>query len=146
VIGSPEWTKDSKFGTILSRKENEDELDRLIGEWTKDYTSEQVMAMMQDAGVPAGMVQTGEDLLSDPQLRHRQHFRVLDHPEIGPHSYHAPAYRLSETPCDIRRAAPCLGQENEYVYRDILGYSDDEIADMLIEGVITTEADLGTTS
>ena len=145
VIGSPEWTKDSKFGTILSRKENEDELDRLIGEWTKDYTPEQVMAMMQDAGVPAGVVQTGEDLLSDPQLRHRQHFRILDHPEIGPHSYHAPAYRLSETPCDIRRAAPCLGQDNEYVYRDILGYSDDEIADMLIEGVITTEADVATT-
>ncbi|MFC2000418.1 CaiB/BaiF CoA transferase family protein [Chloroflexota bacterium] len=146
VIGSPEWTKDSRFGTILNRKDNEDELDRLTGEWTRDYTPEQVMTMMQDAGVPAGIVQTGEDLLSDPQLRHRKHFRVLDHPEIGLHSYHAPAYRLSETPCDIRRAAPCLGQDNEYVYRDILGFSDDEIADMLVEGVITTEADVGTTS
>ncbi|MBL7120295.1 MAG: CoA transferase [Dehalococcoidia bacterium] len=144
VTGNPEWTRDAKFSTILSRKENEDELDKLIGEWSKDYTPEQVMTMMQDAGVPAGVVQTGEDLLNDPQLKHRRHFRVLDHPEIGPHSYHAPAYRLSEIPCDISRPAPCLGQDNGYVYKGILGFSDDEIADMLVEGVITTDADAPT--
>ena len=140
VLGNPDWTADSRFATVLGRKENEDEVDRLIGEWTKDYSPEQVMTMMQEAGVPAGVVQTGEDLLNDPQLKQRQHFRVLEHPEIGPHSYHAPAYRLSETPCDIRRAAPCLGQDNQYVYGEILGFSDDEIADMLVEGVITTES------
>jgi benzylsuccinate CoA-transferase BbsF subunit len=141
VIGNPEWTSDPKFGTVLSRKQNEDDLDELVGEWTRDYTPEQVMTMMQDAGVPAGMVQTAEDLLNDPQLKHRQHFRLLDHPEIGPHSYHAPAYRLSETPCGITKPAPCLGQDNQYVYREILGFSDDEIADLLIEGVMTTDAD-----
>jgi len=144
VIGHPDWTRDPRFATILSRKENEDELDRLIGEWTKDYTPEQVMTMMQDAGVPAGVVQTGEDLLNDPQLKHRQHYRVLNHPEIGPHSYNAPAYHLSKTPCDPRTAAPCLGQHNAYVYKEILGFSDDEIADMLVEGVITTDADAPT--
>jgi len=141
VIGNPEWVMDPKFTTILSRKENEDELDKLISQWTKDYTAEQIMTMMQDAGVPAGVVQTGEDLLNDPQLKHRQHFRVLNHPEIGAHSYNAPAYRLSKTPCNIERPGPCLGEHNQYVYQQVLGFSDDEIADMLIEGVITTEAD-----
>lgn len=141
VIGNPEWTRDPKFATVLSRKENEDELDKLIGEWTNGYAPEQVMTMMQDAGISAGVVQTCEDLLNDPQLKHRRHFRVLNHPVIGPHSYHAPAYRLSETPCDLKRAAPCLGQDNEYVYKEILGFSDDEIADLLVEGVITTEYD-----
>ena len=126
---------------MLDRKENEDELDRLVGEWTKGYTAEQVMTLLQEAGVPAGAVRTCEDLLNDPQLQHRKHFRVLDHPVIGPHSYHAPAYQLSGTPCELRRAAPCLGQDNEYVYREILGLSDDDIADMLAEGVITTEYD-----
>ncbi|MBL7120102.1 MAG: CoA transferase [Dehalococcoidia bacterium] len=142
VIGDPDWIRDPRFTTVLGRKENEDELDRLIGEWTKDYTPEQVMTMMQDAGVPAGVVQTGEDLLNDPQLKHRQHYRVLNHPEIGPHSYNAPAYRLSKTPCDLHRPAPCLGEHNSYVYKEILGFSDDEIADMIVEGVITTEADV----
>jgi benzylsuccinate CoA-transferase BbsF subunit len=141
VIGNPEWAGDPRFATIQDRKENEDELDRLVGDWTKDYTPEEVMARVQEAGVPAGVVQTCEDLLNDPQLKHRQHFRVLEHPDIGPHSYHAPAYRLSETPCDLKAPGPCLGQHNQYVYGEVLGFSDDEIADMLVEGVITTEGD-----
>ena len=142
VLGNPEWTKDARFSTVLSRKENEEELDRLIGEWTKDYPPEQIMAMMQDAGVPCGVVQTCEDLFNDPQLKHREHFRFLEHKVIGRHAYNAPAYRLSKTPCDIKKAGPCLGEDNEYVYKEILGYSDDEIADLLIEGVITTEMDV----
>jgi crotonobetainyl-CoA:carnitine CoA-transferase CaiB-like acyl-CoA transferase len=48
---------------------------------------------------------------------------------------------MSKTPNDIHKAGPCLGEDNEYVYREILGYTDDEIGDMLVEGVITTEAD-----
>ena len=141
AMGNPPWTMDLRFATVLGRKQNEDELERLISEWTRDYTAEQVMTIMQDSGIPAGVVETAEDLLSDPQLKHRQHFVTLDHPEIGPHSYHAPAYRLSETPHDLKSPGPCLGQHNEFVYKEILGFSDDDIADMIAEGVITTEYD-----
>ena len=66
---------------------------------------------------------------------------MLKHPAIGEHSYHAPAYLLSETPCEIKSAAPTLGQDNDYVYKEVLGLTDDDIADMLAEGVITTEYD-----
>ncbi len=142
VMGHPEWTEDPKFATMLARKQNEDELDRLIGEWTKDYPPEQIMAMMQAAGVPCGVVQTAGDLFSDPQMKHRQHFRFLEHKVIGRHAYNSPAYRLSKTPDHIWKAGPCLGEDNGYVYKELLGYSDDEVADMLAEGVITTEADL----
>ena len=141
VIGEPEWTKDPKFPTFAARKENEDELDGLIGEWTKNYTTQRVMEMMQQAGVPAGAVETGEDLFNDPQLKHREHFRFLEHKVIGRHAYNAPAYQLSKTPNYIWKAGPCIGEDNEYVYKEILGFSDDDIADLLIEGVITTEAD-----
>lgn len=141
VMGNPRWTQEPRFTTLAERKKNEAELDRLIGEWTKGFTPEQVMATVQSAGVPAGVVENAEDLLNDPQLKHRNHYRVLNHPEIGPHSYHAPAYKLSETPCDIKRPGPMLGQDNDYVYKEILGLTDDDIADMLAEGVITTEYD-----
>ena len=141
VLGNPEWTGDPKFSTFLGRKQNDEELDNLIGGWTKDYPAEQTMAMMQDAGVPAGVVETAEDLFNDPQLKHRDHFKFLEHKVIGPMAFNAPAYRLSKTPNHIWKAGPCLGEDNEYVYKDILGYTDDEIADMLIEGVITTETD-----
>lgn len=142
VMGNPDWIKDPKFSTMPARKENEDDLERLIGEWTQTHTAEQIMQMLQEAKVPAGVVNTAEDLFSDLQLKHREHFRFLEHKVIGRHAYHSPAYRLSKTPCAIRKPSPCLGEDNEYVYKDILELSDDEIADLLIEGVITTETDI----
>jgi crotonobetainyl-CoA:carnitine CoA-transferase CaiB-like acyl-CoA transferase len=141
LMKHPEWLEEPRFATMNSRKENEKELDSLIGEWTKDYGPHQLMVMLQDAGVPCGPVQTAEDLFDDPQLKERRHFRFLKHGVIGEHAYNAPAYHLSKTPNDIRKAGPCLGEDNEFVYTEILGYSYDEIADMLVEGVITTDAD-----
>lgn len=142
AMGHPEWLQNPMFATINSRKQNEDELDKLIGEWTKNFMPHQLMAILQNAGVPCGVVQTAEDLLNDPQLKERNHFRFLQHQVIGRHAYNAPAYRLSKTPNNIKKAGPCLGEDNEYVYSKILGYTDDEIEDMLIEGVITTDADV----
>lgn len=144
VVGEPDWTKEPKFATLRGRKENEDELERLVAEWTEGYTAEQIMAMMQDAGVSAGVVETPEDLFNDPQVKHREHFRLLEHKVIGWHSYNAPAYKLSKTPCDISKPGPCLGEDNEFVFKEIVGLTDDEIANLLIEGVITTEADAPT--
>jgi benzylsuccinate CoA-transferase BbsF subunit len=142
AMGDPEWASESRFATLLGRKENEDELEHLIAEWTKDYAPHQVMAILQAAGVPAGAVQTCEDLFNDPQVKHRRHFVPLEHRVIGVHHYNMPAYRLSKTPAELRRAAPCLGQDNEYVYKEILGYSEDEVAQFLLDGVITTERDI----
>jgi len=142
LMGQPEWAQSPKFTTMLGRKENEEELDTLIAGWTRDYEPHQLMVMLQDAAVPGGVVQTAEDLFNDPQLKERQHFRFLEHQVIGRHAYNAPAYQLSRTPAHISKAGPCLGEDNEYVYKEILGYSDDEIADMLVEGVITTDADV----
>jgi crotonobetainyl-CoA:carnitine CoA-transferase CaiB-like acyl-CoA transferase len=60
---------------------------------------------------------------------------------MGEHSYSGPAYRLSKTP-DEQFAAPALGEHNEYVLTEVLKLSDDEIADLLVEGAVTTDADL----
>lgn len=141
IMGKPELANDPEFTTFTVRKENEEELDTLIGKWTKDYLAEEVMLLMQGADVPAGVVSTPQDLFKDPQLKHRKHFVRLNHSEIGPMAYRAPAYKLSKTPSKLIRPAPCLGEHNEFVYKEILGYSDKDIADMLAEGVITTEYD-----
>lgn len=141
VIDKPSWIEDPKFAHVVARKENEDELEELIVKWTRDYSAEEIVLMMQKAGVPAGVVQTPEDLFHDPQVKHREHFRQLNHPEIGWHSYNAPAYRLSKTPCEISKPGPCLGEDNEFVFKEILDLTDDDIEALLIEGVITTEMD-----
>ena len=142
VLRGLPWTADERFRTILARKQNEDELDRLIGEWTASLTAEEAMTRLQEAGVPAGAVQRGQDLLQDPQFKHRGHYRLLNHKEMGEHSYNAPAYRLSRTPWQMVRPAPCMGEHNMLVLKDMLGYSEDEVADMMAEGAITTDADL----
>jgi benzylsuccinate CoA-transferase BbsF subunit len=135
VIGSPSWTFYSKFSSLLGRKQNEAELNGLIEQWTIGYSAEEVMELMQKAGIAAGLAETGEDLHKDPQLKHRQHFLKLKHPEMGFTSYDAPSFRLSKTPAELNMPGPCIGEHNEYVYTKLLGMSDDEFLELLSEGV-----------
>jgi benzylsuccinate CoA-transferase BbsF subunit len=136
VISDPPWTGDSRFTTQTERKRNEDELDRFVENWTVNHTPEEVVEMMQKGGVPAGVVANAKDLAEDPQLRHRKHYEVLEHTEIGPESYENFAFRLSKTPGGPRTAAPCLGEHNAYVCSKILGLSDEEFVQLLTEGVL----------
>lgn len=133
VIGQP-WAKDPRFATLLGRKENEEELNKLIESWTINFDPEEVMMRLQKAGVRAGFVEDGRDMHSDPQLLHRSHFQHLNHPEMGVCAYDAPSFRLSKTPPHLG-PAPCLGEHNEIVYTQILGLSDEEFAQLLVEGV-----------
>lgn len=136
VIGRSPWIYDPKFATLQGRKENEEELNRLVEEWTINYSPEEVMNKMQSAGVPAGVVETGRDQLEiDPQLKHRHAFWELDHPEIGRYRAPAPPFLLMKTGCELRRA-PLLGEDNQYVLKEILGMSDDEISELLRKGAI----------
>jgi crotonobetainyl-CoA:carnitine CoA-transferase CaiB-like acyl-CoA transferase len=136
VIGNPAWAGDPKFATLSGRKENEDELDRLVEEWTDNQSPEDVMKMMQAAGVAAGVVQTSEDLLEhDPQLKHRHYFWELDHPEIGKYQAPGSSFKLSRCPYELR-SAPSLGEHNEYAMKEILGLTDDQVAELVIKGVL----------
>ncbi len=134
-IGSPQWTEDTKFATLLGRKKNEDELDRLVSGWTRGRTEEEVMATLQAAGVPAGKVLSGEGMINDPQLKHRGHHVEVDGMEIGPHHVPNWGFRLPGTPGSHRSGAPSIGQHTEYVCREILGMSDEEFVELLVEGV-----------
>jgi len=138
VIGKPSLAKDPRFTTLLARKENEEELDRLVNEWTIEHTGEEVMNMMQVAGIAAGMVETAEDLLDkNPQLKHRHFFREIDFPGVGKfRAWSGAHFLLSKAEYEMRRA-PLLGEHNEYVFKDILGMSDEEITELVNESVIS---------
>ncbi len=141
VIGNPEWTKEPKFATLMGRKANEDVLERLVGEWTIDFAAEQVEAMMQAGGVAANVVENAQDYMEDPQIKHYNAMPEFDHPLIGKTRIYGPAMKLSKCPDGVSRA-PTMGEHNRNVLHDILGMSDDEIADLMVEGAISTEADL----
>jgi len=136
IIGHPPWTGDPKFATLPDRKRNEDELDRFVESWTVNHPAEEIVEMMRKGGVPATVVANAKDLAHDPQLLHRKHYEVLEHSEIGPHSYENFAFRLSKTPGRPRSAAPCLGEHNASVCTEILGLSDEEFVQLLEEGVL----------
>ena len=135
ALGNPPWTEDPKFATLASRKANEEELDRLVEGWTAALAAEEVMERLQAAGIGAGVVQNGKDLLEDPQLKHRHHFWYLNHPEMGVCAYDGPVFKLSDTPSELRMPAPCLGEHTEYVCTQMLGMSDEEFVNLLVEGV-----------
>ncbi|MFC1940365.1 CaiB/BaiF CoA transferase family protein [Chloroflexota bacterium] len=136
VIGNPTWTEDPKFLTLLARKQNEDELDKLVEEWTVNHLEGEVMSLMQSAGVAAGVAQTGKDLLEhDPQLKHRHFYWEVEHPEVG--KYLAPGHSsmLSKSPYEVQRA-PLMGEHTEYALKGIAGISDEEIAELVAIGAV----------
>ena len=137
VIGNPAWTNDPGFNTLRARKENEEELDRLVEEWTINYSPDEVMSMMQAAGVPAGARRTGMDMQldKDPQLKERQFYCELDHPVIEKYRARRPTFILSKVPYEMR-PSPLIGEHNEYVFKELLGMSDEEISELVIEGAI----------
>jgi benzylsuccinate CoA-transferase BbsF subunit len=135
AMGMPDLAYDPKFVTVIARLHNREELDDLIERWTMEHTAEEVMTMLQKVGVAAGIVCNGRDQNEDPHLIAREFYKELDHSEIGRHRYLMPPFRLSKTPGEPRMPAPCLGQHNEYVYREILGMNDEELVNLLNEGV-----------
>ena len=128
VIGAPPWTHDARFATLAGRKQYEDELDKHLRSWTRSRRPDELTRMFQDAGVPAGEVARGEELLDwDPQLTNRGFWQALEHTHIGRYRAPAHAFRLPDAPCEMR-PAPSLGEHTEEILRDVLGLPDAEIA------------------
>jgi len=135
LIGRAEYIDDPQFDTFLNRKRNEGEIDRLISGWTINFTSEEVMNQMQSAGVPAGVVKNAADIYDDPQLRQRNLFWALNHPDMGLFTHLGQGFELSKTPAQARMPSPRLGEHTEYVCTKILGMTDQEFVELVGAGV-----------
>ena len=136
VMGEPEWAKSLRFATQLARKQNEAELDHLLGQWTRGFAAEQLMQTLQQAGVHAAKLNTMADLFTDPQLTHLRYWRPVHHREIGLHSAIAPAFQLSATPCAEPFAEPCLNEHTAMVLEKLLGLSREEIERLEADGAV----------
>jgi crotonobetainyl-CoA:carnitine CoA-transferase CaiB-like acyl-CoA transferase len=137
AMGQPSWAQDERFLSQESRWANQDALDEAIAAWTARHDRYEVTKLLQDAGVRAGAVQNAEDLNeTDPQLEHRGVFFEMDHPVIGEARFEGVPIHLSGTAADHWRSGPLLGEDNEYVFKHLLGLGDDELADLAATGVI----------
>ena len=136
VMERPELAQDMRFATLQERKKNEIELDDIIGEWVSGFKAPDVMNKLQAASVPAGMVQKASEVLQDPHLAAREFYAYPDHSEAGKRAYDGPGFRLSETPHEIRGAAPLLGEHTWEICSEVLGMDSGEIGQLMAEQVL----------
>ena len=141
VVGRPQWVQHPRFATLSSRLENAEELDRLVEQWTSTRADYEAMAAFQGAGIAAGVVQNTEDQIRrDPQLAARRFFEEIEHVKKGKVVANGIALGLTRTPGRSGRAGAAVGEDNGYVFGEILGMTAAEIQECIELGAIETAA------
>ena len=136
VLGHPEWMKEGRFTTSAKRTGNRKELDELLTKWTIQHTAEEVVSLLQEAGLSSGVVQNAEDLSKDPQLMARKFFVQLEHPSLGKTVSDSSPVRFEEDFTVGWKAAPQLGEDNQYIFLELLGLTESELLSYTEKGVI----------
>lgn len=136
VIGQPGIAPDSDLGSAAGRLAHREALDDWVARWTAGRDVSEVEALLQAVGVPCHGVSGSPELAVDPQLIARRHFIEVNHPELGPVVVEDSRMRFSETPAVVTRPGPTLGQDNDYVLRELLGMDDAAITELLVAGAL----------
>lgn len=136
ALGRPDWANDAQLATSQGRLRRADELDAAIARWTEGRDVDDIERALQAEGVPVHRLSTSADLFADPQLAARQHFVEVTHPQLGRVPVEASRMVFSATPAVVRRPGPTFGQDNEVVLRELLGLSDDELAEYVAAGAL----------
>ena len=139
AAGNPPWSGDERFATPSDRIRNQDAIDPLIESWTLQHDHRAAAQLLQSHGVPAGPLLDDADAYADPHLRARGFFVPIDHADAGRHLYPGMPWKMSQTPLTVRMPPVRLGEHNEYVYKELLGYSESEYHELEGEGHIGME-------
>jgi len=142
VMGNPAWMKEARFATLESRLAHQEELDRQVEAWTQRRSPEEVMTLLQQAGVPAGVVANGEDLDRDPQLRSRGYWARVKTPEGDEVVLDDTPIKLSTTPGSVAAPGPLLAEHTQSVLQRLLNYSDEQITRLKAQGVVASNAEI----
>jgi crotonobetainyl-CoA:carnitine CoA-transferase CaiB-like acyl-CoA transferase len=136
TIGQPELADDARYKTHVARGENQNELDKLIANWTKTKTLSELVPILDEAGVPAGGIYTMEDIANDMHYKVREMILSVEDKELG--ELHIPGIvpKLSETPGQINWTGPEIGEHNQEIYQELLNFSEDDYKQLQKKGVI----------
>lgn len=136
AMGRPDLAARQDLRTAEQRRQHADLLDEELARWTRGQWAADVEERLQAAGVPAHRSASSADFTTDPQLLERGHIIRLPHPLHGEAVVEGPRYMLSHTPGRVAAPAPTLGQHNEFVLREILGYPEERITQLTEDGVL----------
>jgi crotonobetainyl-CoA:carnitine CoA-transferase CaiB-like acyl-CoA transferase len=137
VLGQPGLADEG--ASAAARKANANALRARIAEWTRARPVGVIVGQLQAAGVPAGEVMTESQLLEDKHLAAREWFKERSHPSVGTYRYPGHPWRADGFDLAFGRAVPGFGEDNEYVYKTLLGYPDEKYDDLVRRGLVTTE-------
>jgi benzylsuccinate CoA-transferase BbsF subunit len=130
VVGRPDWAADPDLSTTSGRLLQLARLDEGMTSWTSSRTQDEVESSLQAAGVPAHRVLGPDDVRSDPQLVARGHFVSATHPVLGPVWVENSRLRISEADTTPRRAGLLIGEHNDHVLEEILGFDAREVEEL----------------
>lgn len=130
LLDDPKGRKEEPSALSCKGPEQDVAFDQAIRDWSEKRTPKEAMTLLQGVGIPAGAVWNAADLLADVHLRERGFFLEIRHPLCGPRKYARLPIRFSETVPLIERPAPCLGEDNVYVLKGLLGLSEEEVKEL----------------
>jgi formyl-CoA transferase len=135
-MGQPGLSEDPRFDGNRARVENVEALDRIIGEWTKQYDADALLSILAEADIPSSLVYTAADIADDPQYRHRGMVQDVEDPLFGEVLQAGIVPGVPEDPGRIRWPGPKIGAHNDEVLSELLGLSPDEVQNLRDEGVL----------
>ena len=136
AMENQDLARDARYASAAGRREHREAIDASISAWSRVLERGAIQSRLQSHGVPAHQVQNSGDAFADPQFKHREHFVALDHPSLGKFTVEGPRAKLSRTPGVVNRAAPSLGQDNQHVLENILGYDETRISELAALGAL----------
>ncbi|MCF8473961.1 MAG: CoA transferase [Emcibacter sp.] len=134
VVDRPDMLTDPRFKDMKTRLANIDVSYAETGKALSKKTTAEWLALFKPTNVPHMIVNTLDDLIDDPHLVESGFWQMVDHPTEGKLRMARTPYRFSETPIEIKRLPPRLGQQSVEILKEI-GYSDSDIAELLTQGI-----------
>jgi len=137
IVEHPELATDPRFNNLIAQVNNHAEAVALIEEWTSQHTSAEIVRILEDRKIPCGIAYSVDQVNEDANLRARGMFQTVEHARYGNIDIPGIPYHFSRTPGKITSPAPGLGEHNQLLLKQWLGYTQDEIAGLKAAGIIT---------
>ena len=136
LLGHPEWLSDQRFQTNSARIKNRDLVDKMIGIEAIKYPTSSLIKLLMNCGIPVGQVKSVHEALNSDQATANRMVTQIDHPLIGSYLTLGIPVQLSQTPGEIYKAPPTLGQHTKEILKDYLGLDTSEIDSLYLENVV----------
>jgi formyl-CoA transferase len=135
AIGKPAWKDDADYATPKARLTRLNEIFGAIEDWTMTKTKFEVMDICNPLDIPVGPILSMKEIAEEPSLRETGTIVEVDHPERGPYLTVGCPVKLSASPADVKRS-PLLGEHNEEILRDVLGYEGADLEAVWASGAV----------